>query len=101
MARGLVERVRSFWRICIGARDGSRDKKTKRVPTTPRPHYPVCKALRSRRWYVSYHEKHPVSVLSLSLSLYQRLCHDFRSFTRPAARVIRLWSRDDDEIIAS
>lgn len=67
MARGLVERVRSFWRICIGARDGSRDKKTKRVPTTPRPHYPVCKALRSRRWYVSYHEKHPVSVLSLSL----------------------------------
>lgn len=100
MARGLVERVRSFWRICIGARDGSRDKKTKRVPTTPRPHYPVCKAL--RRWYESYHEKHAISVLSPSLC--QRLCHDFRGFTRPAAllaRVIRLSSRDDDEIIAS
>lgn len=42
--------------------------------------------------------------LSLSLSLYQRLCYDFRGFTRPAAflaRVIRLSSRDDDEIIAS
>lgn len=68
MARGLVERVRSFWRICIGARDGSGDKKTKRVPTTPRPHYPVCKAL--RRWYESYHEKHAISVLSLSANDY-------------------------------
>lgn len=30
-----------------------RGKKTKRVPTTPGPHYPACAVLRSPCWYVS------------------------------------------------